>query len=134
VGIFAASSSAAHHRFALYRSVTYDYYAVERTSPLGSTFWDQTHFLVARHSEKCASVERALTTPGAAILQEPCFGAGAAQAAWYILPTKDEGRFYLFNARSGLPLTVRGAGGANGTPLEQNVFTGADNQQFRFVQ
>jgi hypothetical protein len=130
VDIFAAAPTAPHHRFSLYRSVTIDYYPI-RNDPTG---WDDTHFLVARHSAKCPNVDRASTGPGAAIRQWPCFGSGWIHAAWYILPAKDTDFFYLFNANSGLTLTVRGGGGANNAPLEQNFFTGADAQQFRFVR
>lgn len=87
--------------------------------------------LVARNSQRCASVDGASTANGARVIQYDC--VEAANQQWRLVVTS--AGFYTISAvNSGKCLFVTGASVQNGAAIIQYDCVGGTNQEWRLVQ
>jgi autotransporter-associated beta strand protein len=89
-----------------------------------------TYRLCNRATGNCLSGAQLSTNAGALLVDEPY--AALPDQDW-ILQSIDGTNFYLVNQWSGLVADTQGGGPAPGTPLVQNVNTGAASQRWQMI-
>ena len=97
---------------------------------------DGSYTIVAEHSGYCLGLPgEAITFDGAPVSQyrplpwaTPGINEQVAEN-WLLVPTQP-GYYKIQSGASGMVLTVQGASTADGTPVQQSAWTGADSQQW----
>ncbi|MFE7268247.1 RICIN domain-containing protein [Streptomyces sp. NPDC057592] len=102
--------------------------SVQTTTASAATF---TAELVARHSQKCASVENASTQNNARVIQYDCVNGTNQQ--WKLVATS-AGYYTISAVNSDKCLSVEGASTQNGAKAVQFECQGGPNQEWRLVQ
>ncbi|MFF3959411.1 RICIN domain-containing protein [Streptomyces sp. NPDC001890] len=101
---------------------------VQASSATAATF---TAELIARHSQKCASVNGQSTANGAAVVQWDCVNYPNQQ--WQLTATS-AGYYNIRAVNSGKCLSVAGASTANGAKAVQWNCANTPDQEWRLVQ